>query len=476
MSRPRAKPSRATLLLAGSADPGTASTITNNQVANPAQEGADTRTWDRIDGANNWTRVVGSGVPSRTMTANEVNEYTAVDSVSRSHDDNGNLVNDGTNSYFFDAFNRLVRVRRNSDGLDLAFYAYDAEGRRTRRHVQNSGSLNTTVTYFYLGGSVVEEGDASGVPQRQYVWGERLLQYKVGSATVYCHENGYGSIAKTTLEASETFDERDYNAYGEFVQGGIDTGLPYAFRGWRFDGETAYLLPIEDSRYYTAALGRLTSRGVGHLQNDYAFENNNSLIVCDYGSDTGRCQGKCTVEEWSVVTYDADEEFVLIDFLDPQGNRMGPGGGLVNLRGRVSPETADQIRRKVDSYARGLRRERGCKNFCRCGSLRARERLAGGMVRQDWISVATRQVEQHSIIQRTFEVDVSLAKTDYDGVCEEGLQVEVGRPGAGTRPTNPPPAPPPRPGSPLPPAPRSKWPDDLMPQGRGGGGGDRRWF
>lgn len=238
-----------------SADPGTASTITNNQVANPAQEGADTRTWDRIDGANNWTRVVGSGVPSRTMTANEVNEYTAVDSVSRSHDDNGNLVNDGTKSYFFDAFNRLVRVRRNSDGLDIAFYAYDAEGRRIRRHVQNSGSLNTTVTYFYLGGSVVEEGDASGVPQRQYVWGERLLQYKVGSATVYCHENGYGSIARTTLEASETFDERDYNAYGEFVQGGIDTGLSYAFAGVRFDPETG----LYGSRY-DPALGRTISR------------------------------------------------------------------------------------------------------------------------------------------------------------------------------------------------------------------------
>ncbi|MFA5569654.1 MAG: hypothetical protein WC972_13510, partial [Trueperaceae bacterium] len=85
--------------------------ITNNQAANPTATASENRTWDGLDGANNWNSVTGSGgFASLSITANEMNEYTVVNSVSRSHDDNGNLVDDGSKEYVYDAFNRLVRV------------------------------------------------------------------------------------------------------------------------------------------------------------------------------------------------------------------------------------------------------------------------------------------------------------------------------------------------------------------------------
>ena len=70
----------------------------------------------------------------------------------------GNLINDSTYNYVYDAWNRLVEVS-DSGGTLIARYSYDALGRRANKQVYNSGSLNTYSTgdkYYYDGDRIVE--------------------------------------------------------------------------------------------------------------------------------------------------------------------------------------------------------------------------------------------------------------------------------------------------------------------------------
>lgn len=251
--------------------------VVNNQAGNPQFDGEqDRRSW-QLDGADNWIRVVGQAVPSLVLTSNEVDQYTVVNGVPRAHDANGNVVDDGVLSYRFDAFNRLVRVIRNADGLDIALYTYDGRDRRVQRVVQNAGLLNETVKYYHVHDEVIEETDGAGMPRRQYVWGERLLEVRTGGLTFYCHENGYGSIARTTMRGGGTLDVRDFNAYGEVVQGGTPTGLPYGFHGWRLDPETG-LYNFPGGVSFDPKLGRTLQRG-GFDLSWYGLGSNNIIFA-----------------------------------------------------------------------------------------------------------------------------------------------------------------------------------------------------
>jgi hypothetical protein len=105
---------------------------------------------------------------------------------------NGNIANDGTRSYAYDAFNRLVAVARASDGASLAVYRYDALGRRVEKVVSNGGVSGTIANggyrYLYDGTQMVEELQlVTGMPTlRQFVWGQyidELIQLTIPATT-----------------------------------------------------------------------------------------------------------------------------------------------------------------------------------------------------------------------------------------------------------------------------------------------------
>ena len=77
---------------------------------------------------------------------------------------NGNITNDGTRIYAFDALNRLTIASRTSDGLQIAAYVYDALGRRILKVATNGGVTgpsnpvaNATYRYIQDGNQIVEE-------------------------------------------------------------------------------------------------------------------------------------------------------------------------------------------------------------------------------------------------------------------------------------------------------------------------------
>ena len=95
-----------------------------------------------------------------------VNQYTTVGGTSRTHDNNGNLTDDGTYLFGYDFQNRLVELKNKSTSAVIATYRYDALGRRVEKAVVGGA----TTRYILDGVQVVEEYDGSNVWQALYVY------------------------------------------------------------------------------------------------------------------------------------------------------------------------------------------------------------------------------------------------------------------------------------------------------------------
>ena len=104
-----------------------------------------TQEWLDFDLLGNWlqskTRV--ATTPTATLTTddrtvNSVNEYLTQQinggsTTNFANDDNGNLTDDGTQEYVYDAENRLIEVlKKASPDVTIQTYAYDALGRRVK--------------------------------------------------------------------------------------------------------------------------------------------------------------------------------------------------------------------------------------------------------------------------------------------------------------------------------------------------------
>jgi len=81
------------------------------------------------------TTPFGQSASTESYTTNNLNQYTAVGGTSRSHDDNGNLIDDGVRKFEYNYKNLIVKVRWESDDSLIATYKYDAEGRRVEKSV-----------------------------------------------------------------------------------------------------------------------------------------------------------------------------------------------------------------------------------------------------------------------------------------------------------------------------------------------------
>ena len=142
-----------------------------------------------FDSMGNRTSSVTDGV-STAYTPNTVNAYSAVAGITRSHDLNGNLTNDGTKTYGWEQHDRLSSVT--VGGNLVGAYRYDALGRRlSRTWTDPVSGLTRTTRYVYDGWNVVAEhstapADPNGAVtlQRRYVWGPDLSGTMQGAGGV----------------------------------------------------------------------------------------------------------------------------------------------------------------------------------------------------------------------------------------------------------------------------------------------------
>lgn len=235
-----------------------------------------------MDDVSNRTSMVttpdGGSSTTVSYTSNAVNQYTQIDQTTRSHDDNGNLTDDGTYDFSYDYRNNLVKVM---SGVTVVMEAeFDALSRRVKK-TTNSG--NTVVKYLYDGEHCVEEYDGSDTLQRKFVYGQRIDEIRVMIApdvadvdgdentaelmTFYYHHNMLGSVTHITDESENVVERYKYLPYGgTTIKDGDGTDLngesaienPFMYTARRLDEETG--LYHYRRRAYDPATGRFLQR------------------------------------------------------------------------------------------------------------------------------------------------------------------------------------------------------------------------
>ena len=94
-------------------------------------------------------------------TFNAANEMTSFNGTPQTYDANGNLANDGTNTYSWDAQNHLTAIV----GPNTASFAYDADGRRAQK------TIDSTSTQFLYDGSNPVQEIQNGAPSANLITG-----------------------------------------------------------------------------------------------------------------------------------------------------------------------------------------------------------------------------------------------------------------------------------------------------------------
>jgi hypothetical protein len=128
------------------------------------QDWHDTQGVLRLDKLGNWDMVRtdpdGSGnFTIETKGHNLANEYTTKNGqASFTHDDNGNLTDDGTYTFAYDYANHLVKAVKKTGSLTVGEYLYDALGRRVKKVVTKTDTWDGTTLFYYDGLRAIEEG------------------------------------------------------------------------------------------------------------------------------------------------------------------------------------------------------------------------------------------------------------------------------------------------------------------------------
>jgi RHS repeat-associated protein len=209
------------------------------------------------------------------------------------YDAAGNLLNDGTHSYTYDAENRIIKV----DGGNTATYSYDGEGNRAVK--TNSGTINSgqqtpdpagTVEFLYdLRGRMVHtEAPNAGTGWRGEVYaGNRHLATYLGQAIIN-HSDWLGTERHRDYVTYDTHQLYNQNLsslpFGDWLAPGItDDWTPINFTGQHHDFESG--LDYFGARYNASSMGRWMSPDAINLTDERVQNPANTLNKYVYGGN-----------------------------------------------------------------------------------------------------------------------------------------------------------------------------------------------
>ncbi len=148
---------------------------------------------------------------------------------SLSDDANGNMINDGANTYTWDARNQLAAI----SGGSTADFQYDPFGRRTSKTVGGA-----TVDFLYDGVNAAQEQPGGG-QTTDLLTGLGVDEYFVRTDQLWSQHflpDGLGSTIALTDGTGTVAKEYTYEPFGETTQVGADTTNSFQYTDRENDG------------------------------------------------------------------------------------------------------------------------------------------------------------------------------------------------------------------------------------------------
>jgi len=213
-----------------------------------------------LDPVDNRTSLTDSVNGNTSYTANNLNQYTAVNTITSSYDGNGNLAS-GLGTMVYDAQNRLTSA---TVGSNTVTFKYDARNRCVSRTING-----TTKFLIYDNWNLIDEQNTSGTTLAKYIQGaetDEMLAKFGPSSTVYYQQDGLGSTAFLTDNTGTVVESYTYDVYGlpiilnasGTVLSATAYGNRFLFTGREYLSDTQ--LYDYRARYYSPTMGRLISR------------------------------------------------------------------------------------------------------------------------------------------------------------------------------------------------------------------------
>lgn len=196
--------------------------------------------------ANGTASLLPTAVASASYDA--ANEQTQFSGATLTYDANGNLTNDGVNTYQWDARNRLIGMSGNIN----ANFAYDPLGRRVSKMINGASTQ-----LAYDGNDIVAE-IGSGTVGAGYLRGLNIDEpfiRQFASGSEFYHTDALGSVLVLSNAQSAPATTYGYEPFGKTaITGSSANALQYT--GREHDGTELYYYR---ARYYSTSLSRFLS-------------------------------------------------------------------------------------------------------------------------------------------------------------------------------------------------------------------------
>ena len=186
------------------------------------------------------------------------NELTSWNGTAITYDADGNMANDGTASYTWNARNQLI-------GRGATAYQYDAYGRRT---------LNSAGNNLLYDGADATQESSGGTPVANRVVGgpDEFFTRTDGTGTYTPITDALGSVLGLADSTGNIVTQYTYDPFGNTTASGAANGNVHQYTGRENDGNGLYYYR---ARYYSPGMHRFVSEDpigfVGGNTNLYAY-------------------------------------------------------------------------------------------------------------------------------------------------------------------------------------------------------------
>jgi RHS repeat-associated protein len=229
-------------------------------------------------GANNVLVTATSGGGTKTTNSYPVTVSSSTPQTF-SFDANGNMISDGTNTYLWDAQDRLIQI--NYSATSSTNISYDAEGHYCQIVETSSGVVQSTNNLVWCGDKLCEARLASGALWAQYFsLGE--VSFSGGTNKYFYNKDHLGSVREMTNNSGSILEQFSYDPWGisSLLQGYLTP--TFGFTGLYAHKRSGLNLAVY--RAYSSTLGRWINRDPIEQEggiNLYAYVENDPADAVD---------------------------------------------------------------------------------------------------------------------------------------------------------------------------------------------------